>query len=291
MNRGFHRFHPLTCMAYYVGLFILCMLLLHPLFLAAALLGIIFFNILQDGGKHLRSYAWMYGILAFSILILNPLFTHRGREILFYFLDQPVTLEAILYGLIMALSMLCILCGFVSFNIIITSGKFLYLFARLLPKTALVTMLSVRFVPLLKRRLFEITTVQRSKGIDVSSGPFWKRAKDGMAILQTLLTWSLEEALQTADSMQSRGYGLVGERSSYQRFIMRRKDAVVLFFLLLSFVICIWGWSQGYGKLQIYPSLESISLLSGEWWVFGSLMVYVVIPIFIEGKERWKWGL
>lgn len=291
MHRGFQHFHPFTCMAYYAGFFILCMLLRHPLFLLAALIIIILFNVIQDGGRQLRSYAWMYVFLALSILILNPLFTHRGREVLFYFWDQPVTLEAIMYGLIMALSMLCILCGFVSFNITITSGKFLYLFARILPKTALVTMLSVRFVPLLKRRLVEISTVQRSKGIDVSSGPFWKRAKDGMMILQTLVTWSLEEALQTADSMQSRGYGLSVERTSYQRFRMRRKDYVVLFFLFLSLVPCVWGWSQGYGKLQIYPSLESIVPHSAEWWVLMSLSVYVGIPMIIEGKERWRWGI
>ncbi|WP_164985121.1 energy-coupling factor transporter transmembrane component T [Ammoniphilus sp. CFH 90114] len=290
MDRGFHRYHPATCMIYYIGYFILCMLLHHPLFLIASLIGIIIFNQLQDGGRQLRSYFVMYLVLALSILVLNPLFTRRGREILFYLWDQPVTLEAITSGWNMALSMLCILFGFVSFNLTITSGKFLYIYARFLPKSALVLMLAVRFVPLLKRRLYEISTVQRTKGVDVSTGRYWKRAKDGMLLLQTLLTWCLEEALQTADSMQSRGYGLVRQRTSYQRYLMRKEDYLLILQLSVLFILCAVGWSLGYGKLQIYPVLESIAFSSTEWWFFLAWIIYIVTPILIEGRDEWRWG-
>lgn len=197
------------------------------------------------------------------VAVLNPLFSHRGRHILFYFMDQPITLEAILYGVTMMLSLLCILLAFVSFQQIVTTEKWMYLFSRVAPRTALLTSMSIRFVPLFLRRLDQITTVQRIKGVSILEGNLKKRSKDGMLLVRVLLTWSLEEALQTADSMKARGYG-VAKRSSYVIYRMDRRDWYVLLFLGAMALVCIWGWMQGFGVLTIYPRLENMQFHRGK---------------------------
>ena len=53
---AFAQLHPLTLFFYYAGLFGLCLLLFHPLFLAGALLSNLLFHLLCDGGRELKSW-------------------------------------------------------------------------------------------------------------------------------------------------------------------------------------------------------------------------------------------
>ena len=285
MTRGLHGFHPFTSWLYFIGLFLLSMLLLHPIYLATMLLGILLLINMQGQTSILRSYIKSYLWIGLFILILNPLLSHRGQHILFYLFDQPITLESIWYGITMMLSLWCILLVFISYNHVITARKFLFLFCRLFPKTALLCLMAVRFVPLLKRRLSEIHSVQKTRGIDPTDGPLWKRARDGMLILQVLLTMSLEEAIQTADSMKARGYGLFAQRSSYVPYRFRRGDYLFLTLMLLAFFYCFTGWILGHGSLIFYPGLEGIALTASEIPYYASLLLYLLLAIFIEGRE------
>lgn len=95
--------------------------------------------------------------MAGSVAVINPLFSHRGSHILFYFMDQPITLEAVFYGLMMMTVLLTIFILFISYNYTVTADKFMYLFAGVAPKTALLTLMTIRFVPLFQRRLRQIS--------------------------------------------------------------------------------------------------------------------------------------
>src|SRR5690606_6971572 len=165
-------------------------------------------NIAHDHGKTMKQWLPMLIGISALMIVLNPFLNSRGTHVFFYFRGKQVTLEATVYGIVMALSLVTILLIFISFNLILNGNKFLFVFSKLLPKTAFLVMLAIRFVPLLKRRLGEINDVQRIKGMTIASGNIKERAKNGMVIMQILLTWSLEEAIETADSMKARGYGL-----------------------------------------------------------------------------------
>jgi hypothetical protein len=92
MNRGFASLHPAPCFLYYVSLVILVMIIYHPLFLLLALCSQILLNIMQDGGKKLKESIRFYIFFGLFIALINPFVSHRGQNVLFYFLDNPVTL-------------------------------------------------------------------------------------------------------------------------------------------------------------------------------------------------------
>lgn len=291
MRGGFASLHPAASFTYYAGLVILAMLLLHPIFLLTLVVAIL--SLIMLHGQRQRTKLWkmlpFYLAIGGLIAILNPLFSHRGWNILFYFMDQPITLEAILYGVTMMLSILSILLLFLSYQYIITPDKFMYLFSTIAPKTSLLTLMSIRFVPLLIRRLKQITMIQRTRGIDVRHGSYSKRMKDGLLLLRVLLMWSLEEALQTADSMKARGYG-TAKRSAYTVYRMSRRDWGVLLFLLLTALLCCIGWAiGGFGSLQIYPTLEPMGLSLGDTVSYVCFCLFVGTPIILEGRERMAW--
>lgn len=288
MKTGFQSLHPLTCFIYYIGVMIFIMVFTHPVFLITALCMMIVINMLHDGGKELRRWMGLYLVIGLFVLIVNPLFSHRGSHILGYFLDNPITLESILYGFVMMLSIMTILTAFVSYHQIVTPGKFLYLFSSVSPKSALLVMMAQRFVPLLRRRLQQISIVQRTRGVSSLQGPLKKRLRDGMKQLQVLLTWSLEEALQTADSMNARGYGTT-QRSAYEHYVMAKRDRTLWVLMLTTAAICFSGWGAGYGKLTIYPRLESMALSPLEWLSYGCFCIFLAIPAVVEGRELLKW--
>jgi len=287
----FERIHPFSCFYFYGSYLLFSMLFLHPLFLLTSFVGVIVLTLLHGAGQQLKSSLPFYLFMGGMIAIMNPLFNHRGLHILFYMGDQPITLEAVLYGLIMMFSIWCIFLVFLSFNVILSAGRFLYLFSRLFQKGALLIMLAIRFVPLLKRRLGQLMTVQKTRGINPLEGSLSKRLKDGMTILQVLVTWSLEEAFQTAESMTARGFGASPQRSSYVRYRWNRENRIVLLFLIVTSIGCLVGWTKGVGTFVVYPVMKTPSWTPETGVYYICYLLFILTPIFIEGREKLKWRL
>src|SRR5690625_5618945 len=151
-----------------------------------------------------------------------------------------------MYGFVMALSIVTILLMFISFNIILNGNKFLFIFSRILPRTAFLIMLTLRFMPLLKERYEEIDMAQRVKGMTLAHGSLFKRMKNGLTFVQILLAWSLEEALQTADAMKARGYG-TGKTSSYIPYNMQARDWMCILYLTFLFSVYFFSWYFRFG--------------------------------------------
>ena len=57
--------------------------------------------------------------------------------------------------------------------------------------------------------------------------------RNAVKILSIMITWSLENAIETADSMKSRGHGLKG-RTSYSLYKFDKRDAIMLCAILFS---------------------------------------------------------
>ncbi|WP_310550995.1 energy-coupling factor transporter transmembrane component T [Paenibacillus glufosinatiresistens] len=286
---GFRSLHPAVCLLYYAGAAGLAMIMLHPVFLlAGALIAALAAGLLGDGPRLRRALPW-YLLMSGAVAIINPLFSHRGRVILFYFRDQPITLEAILYGVTAMLSLLCLLLAFLTFQSVITADKFMYLFGSALPRTALLALMTIRFVPMLTRRLRQITRVQRLKGIDMAQGSWLKRARDGMTLLQVLLNASLEEAMGTADSMKARGYGTVRRRSSYVLYRMDGRDRRALAGLSLLLLFCLGGRAAGLGVLPLYPVLAEKVWRLGDLPLFAGFSLFWLAPVYYELRERLAW--
>ncbi|MEH7120885.1 energy-coupling factor transporter transmembrane component T [Neobacillus vireti] len=288
MKTRFDRFHPFVTFLFYAGAVSLMVLMLHPLFLLISIGIIVLINILHDHMNGLRRWSYFMIITFLLMLMMNPLFNERGRHLLFEINQHRVTEEAVVYGGMNALSIIGIIALFVSYNVIMTPNKLLFLFAKLLPQFAVLLMLTLRFIPLMRRRLEEIAVVQRSKGLSVSHGSWRSRAKTGLLYVQTLLTFSLEEAIQTADSMKARGYG-EGTRSSYQYFKINREDVMALIYLVSLFGFIVWGWLFGFGVLTVYPIMESWHLTMMDLLVLICYFMFLSFPILVEAGGIFRW--
>lgn len=288
MESGFRGYHPYIIFFYYICAAILLMYFNHPLFLCVAFLLFIAVNGCHDRCASLKKWTVPFIWMSVFFILLNALFVSRGTHILFYFRGNQVTLEAIVYGVVMAITVLSIMMLFTSFNLILNGNKFLYVFSKFLPRTALLLLLALRFIPLLRKRFAEISAVQRVRGTSMSVGSIRERARNGMLMVQVLLTWSLEEAIQTADSMKARGYG-IGRKSSYIPYKMGKRDWIWGTTLLLLSAFCLWGGIFGYGKIMIYPQLGTLHLYPLDWILLSCMTIILSFPLLVEGRERLRW--
>ncbi|UJF15705.1 energy-coupling factor transporter transmembrane protein EcfT [Jeotgalibaca sp. MA1X17-3] len=288
--RGIRSTHPFVLLIYFVGTVTGIMLYQHPIFLMISFLLIILFNMMLDKGRELKKWTTLMITMGLFTFVLTPLFNQRGNHILFYLFNKQIMLEAIIQGAMIALTLVGILALFVTFNILFTTDKFLFVFSKFSQQWTLLIMLAMRFVPLLRRKINDMQDMQSVKGLSIKEGNIRQRAKNGMQLLQMLLSGSLEDSIQAADSMTARGYG-TGRRSHYHAFQMQRRDYLALLFLLTSGVMLFYGWRTQIGVLELLPQLE-------PFWQGGFQNILMVIwvlfigfPIVMEGREVIKWKL
>ena len=222
--------------------------------------------------------------------LINPAFNHAGVTVIAYFPSgNPLTLESVLYGLAAATMIVSVICHFSCYNQIMTSDKFIYLFGKLIPAMSLVISMTLRFVPKFSQHLRVVTNAQKCLGRDVSKGNIIKRLKHALNILSIMVTWSLENAIETADSMKSRGYGLKGRTAfSIYRFDSRDKKALVCILTLGAYTLV--GKLAGCISFTYFPALNAAEITPYGVSVFIAYLLLCMCPIIIEISEvrRWK---
>ena len=117
-----------------------------PLYLLAALLCAGTYSFLLQGRKALKQMAWMLPLLL-VIALINPLFNTRGERILFLIFGRPYTLEALLYGFAVGVTLLITLLWFGCYNHVMTEDKFTALLGNLAPSLSLLLVMVLRLIP------------------------------------------------------------------------------------------------------------------------------------------------
>ena len=142
--------------------------------------------------------------LFFMLAVMNPIFIHSGETILFFMNDNPVTLEALIYGTVSAGMLVGVLLWCKCYTTILTTDKFLYLFGKIIPKMGLILSMVFRFIPLFKLQIHKINQAQKTMGL-YATDSIPDKIGGGMRVFDSLLAWSMENSIDTADSMKARG--------------------------------------------------------------------------------------
>ncbi len=288
MKDSFASYHPSINFFYFVSVIIFSMFFMHPIFLAISLAGSATYSILLNGRRAVK-FNFLYMIpMLLLIAVVNPIFSHEGATVLFYFNDTSITLESFLYGIAAAMMFVSVIIWFSCYNAVMTSDKFIYLFGKVIPSLSLVFSMVLRFVPMLKEQTKVIANAQKCIGRDASQGSLLQRARNGIHIVSILTTWSLENAIETADSMRSRGYGLKG-RTSFSIYRFDRRDSTALAVLGVLFLLVCAGAFLGENTVQYFPTVEIPD------YRFFSFIVYLAygglcfFPVILQIGELWKW--
>ena len=284
--KEFKTYHPIVNFIYFLLVIGLSMFLMHPVSLGITLFSAIVYIAVLKGKKAMLISIFSAIPIMLLGAVINPIFSHEGITILTYLPSgNPLTLEAFYYGFAAAAMLIAVIIHFTSYNEIMTSDKFIYLFGRIIPSLSLVISMTLRFVPTFLARLREIKTVQKTLGVTMSEGSLIKRVRSATKILSILITWSLENAVETADSMKSRGYGLSG-RTAYSIFRFEKRDLIALLWMCALTLTIFWGISCGMLSYSYFPVFMVGKISIG---IHIAYFMLCMTPVIIEIREAIRW--
>ena len=285
MRSGFARLHPLVDLTFFVLVLAFAMFLSHPAVQLAGLVCAALFALRCTGRGFGRRMAMLLPLMLLAAII-NPLVSHQGVTVLFCFPSgNACTLESVLYGISAAVRLGTAVLWFMGWNAVMTSDKFVYLFGRILPSLSLTLSMGLRFVPRLLRRTREVAQAQ--KLARPAERGWLASIRRAGRVVSIVVTWALENALDTADSMKSRGYGLP-KRTAFSLFRFTLRDGICLGILATLGGAVLAGSLTGGLKWWYYPAPGGAAGAQAAVWT-AAFVLLAAFPLIFDAKEAIQW--
>ncbi|MDO5398857.1 MAG: energy-coupling factor transporter transmembrane component T [bacterium] len=282
--KRFENLHPVVLLLYYVFTIGFSVLIMNPVCLSISFVCAVISAVSLSGKKAAASLKYMLPMVAAAVII-NPMFNHEGATILTYLAGgNPLTLESIIYGLTAGTMLAAVLGHFSCFNKVMTSDKLVYLLGRTAPALSLVLSMALRMVPMLTEQTKRVSAAQRCMGRDTKNGGVTERIRNGVTIISIIITWSLENAVNTADSMRSRGYGLKG-RTAFSLFRFDIHDAVMLAAVLILGITVLCGCVNDMLYWRCFPTIKWGDESRAAVMYIAYALLMLLCPLY-EGRRK-----
>lgn len=283
--KTFDTMNPLCAAFYYLCVLGITMFSMNPLLLVISLAASIANAAIQNAASRRAN---LFAVIVFLIAaIINPIVVHNGETALLYFNDNPITLEAVMYGIFAAVMIVSALYWLRGMTKVLSSDKVMYLFGRISPKLALLISMSLRYVELFKQRWRRIQESQKALGL-YDDGNLIDAVKGRARVLSILITWALENGIITAECMEARGYGS-RRRSSYSAYRFHLSDG--LFIIICAVLTALTVIGVYHSSVVYYPSVQME--LWNPWGIAGAaaFALLSILPLIMKGKEAVKWRI
>ena len=264
------RVHPLCAFLYIFCVIGITIITRHPVMLGLSAAGALALLVLTG-----RSI-WAYPIMALVTALINPVFSHNGATILFFAGDIAVTAEAFVYGALFGVMLACAAAWSVIGSAILNSDKWIWLFGRIAPAAGLTLSCALRFVPLFASRVREFSQIQRAHTL-----------RGYLSAFGAAVSWSAEEAIISADSMKSRGYG-TARRTSFALYRFGRRDAGILAFIVLISALCITSLCMGGAQFYCYPAVSAVKFRACDIAAYISFGALCIAPFLLALCDNLK---
>jgi len=286
---AFSGYHPIVNLIFFASVFVFTMFFMHPVSLLISFAGALSYSFYLKGANQMK-HTLKYLVPMMSLAaVINPMFNHEGITILTYLPSgNPLTMESIVYGVFASIMLISVILWFNCYSEVFTSDKFIYIFGRIMPSLSLVISMALRFVPRYKEQFNVIREAQKAVGRDMTDGKVLKRIKNAIAIFSIMITWALENAVETADSMKSRGYGLKG-RTAFSIYTFDDRDKALLLWIVFCLFYITSGTVAGGLKWSYYPYLQGNEFTILTISFQAVYLFFCLTPMFINKMEDRKW--
>lgn len=299
------QYHPIIDFIYFGFVIGLGMVLMHPVCLGIGLISAVCCNIHFFGWRQVKKGFGVLAVLMVITAVINPAFSHQGITVITYLpTGNVLTLESVLFGLAAACMLAETLLWFRLMCSILTTDKIVYLFGKGFPVLGLMLSMILGFIPKIQRKFQEIRLAGQTghrKELDRIAkkflpGTFSHRIKAcffinicriryGTDNLSILITWILEDAVEMADSMKGRGYGMKG-RTSFTIYRFTKRDRRKLILLMAEFAYILAGILRGGVSWDYYPETAGAGFGGYSVSIYIVYLLLCMAPVIETMKEN-----
>ena len=171
-----------------------------------------------------------------------------------------------------------------SFHCVMDTDKLVYLFGRVTPRGALFLAILFRMVPRIKRRARDISTAQSMIGKGIRGEGLLRRIVHSCRMVSILITWTLDDFMETASSMRCRGFGR-GKSTAFARYSLEHSDRVVLIVMTILGAVLLDASILGQTKALFNPEIiiPHVSVLGGVSYL--SYFLFCMFPYLMDGWD------
>lgn len=277
--------HPFTCMVFFLCVVFIVFVTLDPVVICVSLLCGFCYGITLRL-KSLIKYMALFLPLSILFVIVNPLFNKAG-EVLFYIGDIVITNQGVYYGIMSALRLLSVLVWFFSYNIVLQSNKYVYMFGKFMPNIALILSTTMGMMPRIMHEYKEINLAQ--KLIGKTNHGLINKIKYGLNAVGILICSSLESGIVTANVIDSKGYSNK-KRTSYHMYKFGFIDCILILCSVLCLALTVFCTiSFGFG---VYEFLQSLAISYNNYQAVLLVVFSIVcaMPSITQILWRLKWN-
>lgn len=278
---GFSACHPAINLIYFVCVLAATLYVPHPIYLSVGALCAAIYCI-----KLNRLRGAVFSLILIPAVALFAAwysgYTHFGVTALGYnFIGNPMTLESMVYGLILGGSVAVTCIWLACVHAIFTADKVVYLFGRVSPRLSLFLAIMLRMVPRTKAQAKKLNLARQGIGRGVNQGNLFRRFINAICIFSMLVTWFIEAMTTLSESMQNRGSTLRGRTAfSIYRFDNRDRAFVIWIFAAMTLLLMGLLLQQGYAVYDPILRLNPITPMS--WVFYGEYAVLCLTPFGLD---------
>lgn len=275
-------YHPAAVAIYYIILLIIAVSTKNPFIIALVLIAVaIHYACCQGLLKTLKNTIY-YLILTVLLIVLSGAFKHNGVTPLFFWNEQAVTKEALIWGCI--IGFLCMLISFLLKNSskALPMDRVLYVTRIIWPTIGIYCSLALRFIPAFKKRLTLMHATQKSIGYYATASVV-DQLLGYVKTSYECATWSFEQCFHKSDVMKGRGFYLK-KKTTYIFYKWRLKDSLVTLITVVFFGIFILFFNES--TFYYFPNTKELYVPKE---VCISVTIIAILPIVIEIKEIIAW--
>ncbi|MBQ6496843.1 MAG: energy-coupling factor transporter transmembrane protein EcfT [Firmicutes bacterium] len=285
----FDSYHPAINFIFFAAAITCTIWFDHPVFLAISYVAAFLYSVKLNGKRGL-----IFDLVLIPLMVLYVLwysyYTHFGVTVLGQnFFGNDMTLESIVYGFVIAVTVAAVIMWMSCFFAVVSSDKVVYMFGRISPKLSLFLSILLRSVPRIKQTARRIEISQEGVGKGYRQGNIGRRFLNLVRLISILITWTLENFIESTQSMKSRGYSLRGRTAfSIYRFDNRDRSFVVILFLCLTLMTMAILLDQVTILYDPEIIFNRITPVSGVFYAAYAALLLLPMGLQIAGERAFE---
>ena len=285
----FDSYHPTINFIFFTAAIACTIWFDHPVFLGISYLAAFAYSVKLNGRRGLIFDLVLIPLMALYVLWYSY-YHHFGVTVMRQnFFGNDMTLESMIYGIVIAVTIASVIMWMSCFFAVVSSDKVVYLFGRISPKLSLFLSILLRSVPRVKQTARRIEISQEGVGKGFRQGNLWRRFLNLIRLISILITWTLENFIESTQSMKCRGYSLKGRTAfSIYRFDNRDRSFVVAIFLCLTLIVMAILLDQVTILYNPEIIFNRITPVSGVFYVAYAALLLLPMALQIAGERAFE---